>query len=198
MIRKPTRCEVTLCALMVIAALCGARTTVKDGEDSARKAARLTAKLDGHVHAYEHWFGLAAVPSGETHRADHETFTTFQMDAGNDDFGDFVQIMGSADTPHVAGNNFYDLHEIFVENVQQFNSTHQMQIAFGATTATAIAENTLLEIVFRPTGAASTEVSVEVIGKRHDAGTKAWARVWADGQASGTVDILFGITESVE
>ena len=158
----------------------------------------MSAKIDGHIHAYEHWLGLAAAPSGETHRADHETFTTFQLDAANDDFGAFVQILGSADTPHVAGNNFFDVHELFIDTVERFNANHMLQVAFGPTTATAVANNTLLEIIFRPTGATSQEVALESIGKRHQAGTKVWARVWADGQNTGTVDLLVGITESVE
>jgi hypothetical protein len=72
----------------------------------ADSVAYRVADVERHLLNWERWMGLAAVPVGETHRADSITDNPdpFQADAGNDDWGAWLQILGSSDTPVIAGN----------------------------------------------------------------------------------------------
>lgn len=47
-------------------------------------------EIEKHFHGREKWFGLAASPSGETHRADrmNGAILPFQLEAGDSAFGD--------------------------------------------------------------------------------------------------------------
>lgn len=154
-------------------------------------------EIERHFHSYEHWFGLATAPDGEVHRADHigDTTTAFQMDGGNNTWGTWLQILGSSDTPHVAAMPYYDLHRLTITAVERANTTHLIQVAFGASGAAALSADTMTELVFRPQTVQGAETIVEMQGRRQAAGTKAWARVWAIGQNTGTVDFWFGAHE---
>lgn len=154
-------------------------------------------EAERHVHSYEHWFGAAAIPDGEVHVADHVggTTTPFQMDAGNDTWGSWLQILGSSDTPHLAGNVCYDLHRLTIVAVESANTTHLVQVAFGASPAAALLAVTYTELVFRPQTVQGQEVIVAMQARRVIAGVKAWIRVWAIGQNTSTVSLFLGLHE---
>ena len=66
-------------------------------------------EIERHFHSYERWYEAAASPSGETHIADRigSGSGAFQIDAGNDDWGLWVQVLGSSDTPADTGKVKY-------------------------------------------------------------------------------------------
>ena len=154
-------------------------------------------ELDRHHHNYERWMAAAAVPVGETHIADSisDNQTAFQADGGNDTWGAWVQILGSDDTPVRTAQEKFDLQRLLVVDHEHNTNCYLVQIGFGASGAAALAAGTYTEITL-VTGAGSTEVGpIDMISRRQDKETKAWARVWAVGKNTGTLDFLVGIHE---
>ena len=155
------------------------------------------SELDRHHHNYERWMAAAAVPAGETHVADDITTnqTAFQVDGGNNTWGSWLQILGSDDTPVRTAQVKYDLHRLLITDHQHNTNCYLIQIGFGASGAAALSAETYTEITI-VTGGGNTEVGpIDLLSRRQDAGTKAWVRVWAVGQASGTLDFLVGLHE---
>jgi len=156
-------------------------------------------EVERHLHNWERWFGLAGSPSGETHVADRigTTTTAFQADAGNNTWGDWLQVLGSDDTPADSGNVKYDLHRIIVDASER-TGLHLVQVAFGASGAAALAAGDYTEFVFSPGTPQKVPGPVDIIDRRKASGTKAWLRVWVPGQDTGTIDFFIGIHEYVE
>jgi len=152
--------------------------------------------LYGHIGAYGEWYAIAGTPSA-THKADRVGVNdaSFQIDAGNDDWGAWVQILGSADTPHIPGTTEYHLIKVIATAVEHNTSLHFMQVAFGATGADALTANTYSDLVFVPLLAVGWETSLEVHCGHIPVGTLAWARCKVDGQNTGTVNFYFSIIE---
>lgn len=145
-------------------------------------------ELDRHIHNWTRVAGLAAVPNGETHRADFDSMTPFTLDAGNDQWSDpWVQIIGSDDTPtdlpFTAAK--FDLSFIVLDEVERDKELTRLQIAFGATAAGALSAGTYSERILKPQNA-TKNMPFRFMTRRQDAGEKAWARVWVDGQDTGT------------
>ena len=156
-------------------------------------------EIERHLHSNERWFAQAAAPAGETHVADRFNplaSNPFQVDAGNDTWGAWVQILGSSDTPDKAGNIKFDPHKIIIENTAKIGKTHCLQIAFGASGAAALAAGWYTEMVFISLGAVPGDVYPVVMqSRRNNAGQKVWARVFIKGENTGTVDFYYGIHE---
>lgn len=155
-------------------------------------------EIERHLHSYEHWFGAAVIPDGEGHQADHigDTTTAFQVDAGNNTWSAWLQILGSEDTPHAMSNMaYYDMHRLAIVSVERANATHFVQIGFGISAAAALAADTITEFVFRPQTVQGSEMIVEVQMRRLAVGTKAWFRAWAVGADTGTLSFFFGTHE---
>jgi hypothetical protein len=154
-------------------------------------------EIERHLHSWERWFGLSGAPSGETHRAQRvgTTSTAFQIDAGNNTWGSWLQVLGSSDTPAVTGQAKFDLHRIAVTAIERANAIHFVQLAFGTSGAVALAATTYTELVFEPTVVQGRVAPIDIITRRQDAGTKAWARCWVVGQNTGTVDFFIGLHE---
>lgn len=154
-------------------------------------------EIDRHLHNFERWMAAAAVAVGETHVADTITVsqTPFQADGGNDTWGPWIQILGSDDTPVRTAQEKYDLHRLLIVDHEHNTNCYLIQIGFGASGAAALSAETYSEIPL-VTGSGATEVGpVEIISRRQDKETKAWARVWAVGKNTGTLDFLVGLHE---
>ena len=186
----------------------GALTSISDETDKIDGAATdgLTGvsnstayrihEAERHFHSFERWFELAAVPAAETHRADRIGGGNgpFVIDAGNDDWGAWVQILGSADTPAEAGMVKFDLHRIEISATER-NFTYFIQIGIGASGAAALSAETFTEAVFQPASNQVDSGPVVIQTRRADAGTKAWARCMCPGQNTATMSLYFGIHE---
>jgi len=159
--------------------------------------AYIVNELERHNHNVERWMAAAAVPVGETHVADQisDNQTAFQADGGNDTWGAWIQILGSDDTPIRPGQVKFDFRRILVIGHEHNTNPYLIQFGFGASGAAALSAGTYTEIT-EVTGGGNTEVGpVEVMSIRQDNETKVWARVWAVGKNTGTLDFLVGIHE---
>jgi len=146
-------------------------------------------EIERHLHSHERWYGVAGTPSA-THKADQvaKDIASFQIDAGNDAYGAWVQLLGSADTAYK-----YDLYEISVTAVERASTVHFVQIAFGATGDAAVTAGDYTEFIYRSGAAITREAPVTFQTRRHAAGTLAWARCLAYDSDTGTLNFYFGM-----
>jgi hypothetical protein len=151
-------------------------------------------EIERHVHSRERWMGLASSPVGETHRADLDSMTPFQVDAGNDTFGSWVQILGSEDTPIISGSVKLDIHRLLITEVETGKVITRIQIAYDSSAAAALAAGNFTEIMIIPEKA-TKENPFEIKFPRVLCGTKFWARCWASGQDTSTIDFFYGLHE---
>ena len=154
-------------------------------------------ETERHLHGWERWYGVAVTPSGETHIADRigTAVAALQVDAGNDTWGTWTQILGSADTPADSGNVSFDLHRLFVEAVERANTEYYIQIACGASGAAGLSAGDYTEFVYEAVTAAGVEMPMEMMMRRCVVTTKMWMRLFVPGQNTGTMDFYFGLHE---
>lgn len=155
-------------------------------------------EIERHFHNWERWMLLAAVPSA-THKADRigatvDSKAPFVLTSGNDTWGAWVQVLGSADTPVIPAMVKFDVHRILVVTTNQA-AIWFLQLAFGATAAEALTANTFCSVVYNPAGASDKTAPVDVLTRRQTAGTLAWARGWCVGANAKTISIMFGLHE---
>lgn len=153
-------------------------------------------ETEHHLHNVERWFGAAGSPSGEVHVADRigTTSTPLQADGGNDTWGDWLQVLGSSDTPDTAGMVKFDLHRIIFTATER-SGVHFVQIAYGADGDAGLAAGNYTEFVFEPGTANLVPAPVDIINRRVDIGTKVWLRIHAVGQNTGTASFFIGLHE---
>lgn len=153
-------------------------------------------EVEVHLHSYERWFETAASANGEIHVADRigSGSGAFRVDADNDDWGGWVQILGSSDTPADTGKVKYDLHRLLIGATER-NATYFLQIAYGSSGAAALAAGTYTEAVFVPASNLVDSGPVILQTERITAGTKAWARCMCPGQNTATMDFYIGLHE---
>lgn len=157
-----------------------------------------TKEIELHIHNHERWFGIAAVPSAEVHRADRMsgTILPFQLIAGNNAFGDWVEVLGSNDTPIKAENNFFDFHRILVTNTNSTN-TFIIQFIIGESSdfAAKLLAGNYNEIPYKAATNNNDSGVGDLIAYRHNSGEKVWMRC-ADVGGNGTnINLYFGIHE---
>lgn len=155
-------------------------------------------EIERHLHNREKWFGLAAVPSGETHRADRMVggIQPFVLTAGNDDFGAWVQILGSDDTPVSDGMIKFDAHRFLIDGTDS-TLPYLIQVATGesADLAAKIAAEEFTEAPYI-SGTNNNDSGVEeVMTIRPLVGEKIWARIVTIGANGSTLGFYFGIHE---
>jgi len=171
-----------------------------DNNMSVAEILTIVTELEDHSHNYEVWMEKAAVPAGETNIADQigtvGGLGAFQVDAGNNTWGAWVQILGSADTPVRTGKTQFDLHRIIVEAAER-NETYYFQIGFGASGAAALAAEEIAEAVLEPLTNQVDSGPLVMRSEPADSGTKAWARCMCPGQDTATLDFYFGFDEFV-
>jgi len=140
------------------------------------------------------WYGLAAVPAAQTHRADRlkNEIAPFPLLTGSKVFGDWVQILGSTDTPLVQGRLLFDLNQILV-TVTDSTSPFIIQIiacAEADITAKLSAES-FDEFVY-----ISTEGGIINLKRpKILSGTKVWARACCINQSAKNISFYFGLQE---
>lgn len=154
------------------------------------------AEIERHLHSYGRWFEKASSPNGEIHVADELGYGagSFQINAGNNDFGSWVQIIGNDDTPFAPGQEYFDLNAIQFESTQR-TSTYIIQISFGETGDQGIASKTYTTRPYTPQTNQIDSDSLRIQTKRHAAGTKVWARCKCVGEISGTINFYLGFHE---
>ena len=156
-------------------------------------------EIEHHLHNHEKWLGLAGTPDTEVHRADRITLNAapFVLTSGDNDWGAWLQILGSTDTPVETGKTKFDFHEFLVVSHTDNNTVYQIQIVDGESAGIAAkltAEDFTEIMLVTPAAPAGAAGPVEIINKRVAAGTKVWARILARGQ-TGTLSIYVGLHE---
>lgn len=153
------------------------------------------AEIERHLHSGARWFETAAVPDGETHVADRigSGNGAFQVDAGNDAWGSWLQILGSDDTPVNAGKVYFDPHQFIVEDTERA-STYFIQITRGTSGDAGYAAGTYSEFVYGASVQKETGI-IPVQTGRAPVGSKLWVRCMCPGQNTGTIDFYFGVHE---
>lgn len=156
------------------------------------------AEIERHLHSGGRWFELAAVPNLPTHAADRIGTTIlstnpFRIDAGNSDWGTWVQILGSADTPVTVGNEYFDPHQFFLLDTERA-ATYYVQIGRGASGAAALAAGTYMEFVINATVQVNTSI-IELQTGRAPVNSLLWARCICPGQNTAWLDFVYGVHE---
>lgn len=140
------------------------------------------AEIEAHTHTYENWFGDGG-----------QTLTPLVIDSASNDWGAWVEILATTDTPYRAGMVYYDLHQLLVTAAER-DTPYRVQIAFGADADVALAADVYTEVMFAPNVGLVDASPIEVLCKRQLAGVQAWARCWNAG-ATGTLSFFVGIHE---
>ena len=155
-------------------------------------------EIEKHIHTNEKWFGLADIPSGETHRADRmgPAIGPFALLSGDDDFGGWIQILGSADTPVATGMTKFDIHRILVTTTNSTNPflIHIVDGELADIGAKLLAEDFTEVPYIAATNNADSGIE-DVKHKRADDTTKAWARCICIGAANKTINFYHGLHE---
>jgi len=154
------------------------------------------AEIDRHLHSRERWLGKLAVQTA-TDWAD-DTLTPFVAISGNNAYGadanDEAQVVGTDDTPIIAGSVYFDVHRIMV-----IDATHQtvykLRLVWGTgTMAAAIAAGQTTETMVQVISAAARRSPVDMRMPRIATDTKVWVQAW-NATDNATVSFLVGYHE---
>jgi hypothetical protein len=166
-------------------------------------AAVKVVEINDHTSA--RWMGAAVAASGTTHTADQTSAgaagaeaAAFSLDAGNDDWGAWVQIIGSSDTPVDSGNLFYAMHRILITATERPSVLYMIQMSFSAAApGDDPSGTTYTEFQFISPGASPLAIGVQVPVKspRVAVGTNLWARARVPNADTGTVGFYIGLHE---
>ena len=148
-------------------------------------------EIERHLHNRETWFGAAAVP-GANHFGDTDIMACYQSTSGNDAYGAWLQILGSDDTPVVAGSQKFDFHDILICDVVATadNALHKVQVGTGA----AAAQVDITEFEFIPLRG-GVALPISIMCPDIDVDTNVWVRHWVDSLNAQTMDFKAGIHE---
>jgi hypothetical protein len=163
---------------------------------SAEVAASESTILEEHFHTWTRFLGARAGWDGthEDFSAANDRLDPFTIDAGNNTWGTPLCIIGSEDTPVIAGMAYYDHRWITVTNTQR-TQAYRVRFAYGSSYAAAIAAGTFAEWEWIALTGSQDTGPLQVATNRVAAGTKMFAACWCLGQASGTLTFTLGIHE---
>lgn len=155
-------------------------------------------EVEKHLHNFEKWFGVAAAPSGETHVADRlgGTILPFALVSGASDFGSWVQVLGSSDTPVRSGMTKFDLHRCIITDTDS-TALFNIQIITGESAGFAaklLAED-FDEFPYISASNNNDSGISDVIDSRCVVGEKVWMRTACVGQSGKTISLYPGIHE---
>ena len=151
-----------------------------------------------HIHGNEKLLGVAAAPAGETHVADRvgTSIGPFALLSGNDAYGNWVQVLGSSDTPIEAGKTRIDAHRILVTTTDSTEAfVVQFVVGGSAGIGALIAAEDFTEFAYISATNNADAGITDIISKRISTGTKVWARSICIGQDAKTINIYVGVHE---
>lgn len=155
-------------------------------------------EIERHFHGRERWFGKLAVQTA-TDWADN-TLTPYVAISGNNDYGtdpnDEALVLGTADTPAIAGMVRFDLHRVYV-SASSVSALWKLQLIYGTgTMADAIAAGQYSTFMVRTTTPASIqETPADVMMPRGTCGaTQVWLRAWC-ATNNATISFFIGLHE---
>ncbi len=154
--------------------------------------------LDEHDHG-KHWLMSKKALQTGTSKADSLalSFYDFELTAAADStYGTPVQLLGPADTPVVAGFALFDVHEVVITAVNS-NELYKMRIAWGATSAAAVAAGDYTDLWVWSDTTNPQNVSnsgLEVQAPTLAAGTLLWVSI-ANAAGAQTMSMKFTLLE---
>lgn len=142
---------------------------------------------------WERRYGLAVTPNAEVHVADSINDGTavapFVADAGNDAWGNWLQIIGSGD---IAANK-YRMNSLIITAAETGGIVYFIQTGFGATGAASLTAGTYTEMVFESTVAVIRTTILTLSHREVPAGTKGWVRILCRGTNTSTLSFYIGL-----
>ena len=149
-------------------------------------------EIERHIHSRERWLSKLAVPAGN--RVTETGLVPFVAASGGAAYGVEIQILDTSDTPQILAMAYFDLHRLWIMDVDH-TTAYRMQLIYGTgTCAAAVAAFQYTEVMFRANGTGSDRAPLVVQMPRAAAGTKMWAKVWNATNLS-EVDFVFGLHE---
>lgn len=168
---------------------------------SGHSTAEILAEVkenERHLHSAGSWFEAATTPNGTIKVADRigSGAGAFQLDAGNDDWGAWVQVLGSGDTPARAAQVYFDPHEIVISATER-TATYFVQFTRGASGSAGYSAGQYTEFVYHAGTNKFTGI-ISVQTGRSPVNALLWARCMVPGSDTGTMDFYLGIHEYEE
>jgi len=144
------------------------------------------------------WYGLAASPDAEVHRADRmaNEIAPFNLLTGSKVFGDWVQILGSTDTPLVADRTLFNLRKLLI-TVTDSTNPFVIQIITGeaADLAAKVAIESFDECVHVSTSVGNDSGTIVLKRPKIKSGTKVWMRACCINESAKNISFYFGLQE---
>ena len=150
-----------------------------------------------HFHGRERWFGPSADQSGSDW-ALAETLDSYTIVSGNNTWGAVKKLLGTSDTPVVAGKKKWDAHRFLLADIDS-DTIWKLQFIWGSgTSEDAIAAGQYTEVYTGVDSVAPTtlpRVPVDVMMPRLNAGVdQLWVRGW-NATNLAEMEIYIGIHE---
>ena len=155
-------------------------------------------EIEQHLHNHEKWFGAANEANGEIHVADriNGAILPFALVSGASDWGSWVQVLGSEDTPVTPGMTKYDLHRMLVTTTDS-TAPFSIQVVTGESSGIAaklIAED--FDEFPYIAGTNNNDSGIgEILDEKHNTGLKVWMRCACVGQVGKTFNFYLGLHE---
>jgi len=152
--------------------------------------------IETHQHSSGSWFGLATTPTA-THKADRigPGILPFVIDAGDEDWGAWVQLFGSEDTPARTGHVFFDPHEAVITHSEKA-AIYFVQFTRGASGEAGLTAGMYSELVYESNAVGAKESGITRIQTgRAPAGSLIWARCLCIGENTAELKFYLGIHE---
>ena len=156
-----------------------------------------TNEIERHHHGRERWYGKLAVQTA-TDWADNVINSPFQAISGNNDYGsdpnDEAQVVGTADTPVIAGRVYYDPHRILIVDCSVTTPTKIRAVYGTGTLAAAVAAGQFSTKMLHidPAAASNAAVPVVLMTPRLRCGIdKLWLQFWSLTD-NATIDFYIG------
>jgi hypothetical protein len=146
----------------------------------------------------EKWYGLATTPNAELHVADRmaDEIQPFALLTGSKTFGNWVQILGSSDTPLVVGKVKFNINKILVTTTDS-TTAFIVQIITGETAdiAAKIATENFFEFPYIAATNANDGGITEIEIPQITSGKKVWARACCLNESAKTINFYFSLKE---
>lgn len=146
-------------------------------------------EIERHFHNREVWYGAGAGNGAGV----STSITAWTLTAGTpaNTYGSFIQLgTGQIAVNDFPGTTYFDLHSVFVTDVNDLSATYMIEIWYGIDTTSNA--TLMTQFPFRANGSATQSSRQELKSIRIPVGMKTWARAKC-GIAGKTISFLVGL-----
>jgi len=171
-----------------------------NSDATAANQAEILAEVEfteHHIHNVERWFGLHSSIVLGVNEGECGSVTPFESsDCGDSDWGEWIPLLGTGDTPCIDGMTKYDFHRMIISDVdaEANKKPHIIQIARGATGAAGLEAGDYTTFICLPEKDGKA-FPVDVLSPRIDVGVAVWLRHLVVGQDADAFSFYCGIHE---